>query len=219
MSNEQHETNRKFYDRISRAYDLLADADEHKAREAGERLLQLAPGERVLELGFGTGNSIINMAASVGPAGRVYGIDVSPGMLEVARKKINEKGLSDRVELKTGDARELPYEEASFNAVFASFTLELFPPDDIPVVLGQVRRVLRPGGRLGVVSMATVEQGQHASLIEKTYLWMHRHFPHIVDCRPLDPAQFLRDAGFVVQSEITMEIWTMPVKAVVGTKE
>ena len=218
MSSEKSEANREFYDRISRAYDLIAEADEHKAREAGERLLELRPGERVLEIGFGTGNSVINMAESVGPTGKVYGLDVSPGMLEVAQRKIGDKALSDRIELSTGDARELPYEDESFDAAFAGFTLELFPLSEIPAVLGELRRVLRTGERLGVVSMAKVEQGQRASLIEKTYIWMHRHFPHIVDCRPIDPVKCLQDAGFTIQDEIDMEIWTMPVKAIVGVK-
>jgi ubiquinone/menaquinone biosynthesis C-methylase UbiE len=218
MASEQHEANRKFYDRISRAYDLIAEADEHKAREAGERLLKLIPGEGVLEIGFGTGNSVISMAESIGPAGKIYGIDVSPGMLKVAQAKIADKGLSDRVELITGDARNLPYEDESFSASYASFTLELFLPDDIPVVLAQVRRVLKKGGRFCVVSMAKVKQGQHPSLLEKTYVWMHRHFPHIVDCRPIDPVQCLHDAGFNIRDEIKMDIWTLPVKAVVGTK-
>jgi ubiquinone/menaquinone biosynthesis C-methylase UbiE len=218
MTGEEDVANRKFYDRMSRAYDLLAEADEHEVREAGERLLKLTPGERVLEIGFGTGNSIISMAESVGPAGKVCGIDVSPGMLEVAQAKIADKGLSDRVELITGDARDLPYEDESFNASFACFTLELFSPDDIPEVLGQVCRVLYKGGRLGVVSMAKVEQGQRPSLLEKTYIWMHRHFPHIIDCRPIDPVQCLHNAGFNIRDEMKMHIWTMPVKAIVGTK-
>jgi demethylmenaquinone methyltransferase/2-methoxy-6-polyprenyl-1,4-benzoquinol methylase len=105
-----------------------------------------------------------------------------------------------------------------FDAAFTSFTLELFPLDDIPVVLAEIRRVLRDGGRLGVVSMATVKQGERASLLEKTYVWMHRHFPHIVDCQPIDVAQCLADAGFDVQDEIDMEIWTMPVRAVLGVE-
>ena len=218
MTNEHHESNRKFYDRISRAYDLIAEADEHKIREAGESLLKLTAGEKVLEIGFGTGNSIISMAESVGPSGKVYGIDVSGGMLEVAQRKIADKGLSDRVELITGDARDLPYEDESFSASFSSFTLELFPPDDIPVVLAQLHRVLVKGGRLCVVSMAEVEQDQRSSIFEKTYVWMHRHFPHIVDCRPIDPTRVLHDAGFTVRDEIKMDIWTMPVKGVMGIK-
>jgi demethylmenaquinone methyltransferase/2-methoxy-6-polyprenyl-1,4-benzoquinol methylase len=88
MTSEHRETNQMFYDRISRAYDFVADSGEHKAREAGERLLKLTSGERALEIGFGTGNSIINLATSVSPTGKVCGIDVSPGMLAVAEEKV-----------------------------------------------------------------------------------------------------------------------------------
>jgi demethylmenaquinone methyltransferase/2-methoxy-6-polyprenyl-1,4-benzoquinol methylase len=218
VTNEHRKTNQTFYDRISRAYDFIADANEHTAREAGERILELTPGERVLEIGYGTGNSIVNLAAAVGTSGKVCGIDVSPGMQAVAQEKVADQGLSCCVELQVGDARELPCEDNTFDAAFTSFTLELFPPDDIPLVLAQVRRVLRTGGRLGAVSMATVGPGERASLLEKTYVWMHRHFPHIVDCQPIDVVGFIQDSGFEIQDEVDMEIWTMPVKAVVGIK-
>lgn len=218
MTDEHRETNQSFYDRISQAYDFISDANEHKARETGEEALKLKSGECVLEIGFGTGNSIVNLANAVGPGGNVSGIDVSPGMLAVTEKKLSEEGLSDRVELKVGDARKLPYEDGTFDAAFSSFTLELFPQDGIPGVLAELRRVLKDGGRLGVVSMATVKPDQKASLLEKTYVWMHRHFPHIVDCQPIDVVRFVADAGFEVQDEIDMEIWTMPVRAVVGVK-
>ncbi len=216
MQDSQQTTNQSFYDRISHAYDMIADSNEHKARETGEVALAIRPGERVLEIGFGTGNSLLHLAQAVGPTGQVCGIDVSPGMLSVAQGKLDTSGLSDRVKLVVGDARTLPFEADSFDAAFTSFTLELFPLSDIPTVLQEVRRVLRPGGRLGVVSMATVRDGQKASALEKTYIWMHQHFPHIVDCQPIDAAQFLREAGFEVRHEQEMEIWTMPVRAVVG---
>ena len=218
MISKPHETNRKFYDRISQVYDIISEANEHKAREAGERLLNLKLGEHVLEIGYGTGNSVINMAEFVGPSGKVYGIDVSPGMLKVAQAKIAERDLLGRIELRTGDARDLPYEDELFSAAFASFTLEIFARDDIPMVLAQVRRTLQKGGRFAIVSMAKVEQGEHSSFLGQTYIWMHRHFPHIVDCRPIDPAQCLFDAGFTIQEELTMDIWTIPVKAIVGLK-
>jgi ubiquinone/menaquinone biosynthesis C-methylase UbiE len=218
MSNEHRETNQSFYDRISEAYDFIADSNEHKARENGEQALNLQPGEHVLEIGFGTGNSIVNLAKSVGSSGQACGIDVSPGMKAVAEKKVSAAGLTDCVRLSVGDARELPYDDNAFDAVFTSLTLELFPVEDIPVVLAEVRRVLRNGGRLGVVSMATVKDGDKASVLEKTYVWMHQHFPHIVDCQPIDVEQFVNNAGFHIQTVEEMEIWTMPVRAVVGVK-
>jgi demethylmenaquinone methyltransferase/2-methoxy-6-polyprenyl-1,4-benzoquinol methylase len=212
------ESNKAFYDRISKAYDLIADHDEHLAREAGERSLGLLAGERVLELGFGTGNSIVNLARLVGDSGNVVGIDVSSGMLEVAQGKVDREGLGGRVELKIADARELPYGPETFDAVFASFTLELFPEDQIPDVLAEVDRVLRPGGRLGIVSMAQVKRDDHPGLLERAYIWMHRHFPHIVDCRPIDVAQVVTAAGFEVVEQTDFSIWTMPVALVISRK-
>jgi demethylmenaquinone methyltransferase/2-methoxy-6-polyprenyl-1,4-benzoquinol methylase len=100
--------------------------------------------------------------------------------------------------------------------VYTSFTLELFPAADIPVVLAEARRVLKPGGRVGVVSMATVRPGHPTSALERTYVWMHRHFPHLVDCRPIDTEGVVAAAGFRVTAVEDLEIWTMPVRVVVG---
>ncbi len=218
MTNETRETNQSFYDRISEAYDFIADSNEHTVREAGEQALKLQPGETVLEIGYGTGNSIINLAKAVGMEGKVFGLDVSPGMQAVAEKKVSAAGLSGCVHLRVGDAHELPYEDSALDAVFMSLTLELFPLEEIPLVLAEIRRILKDGGRLGVVSMGTVNEGQKASVLEKTYVWMHRHFPHIVDCQPIDVVQFVKDAGFEIQTVEEMEIWTMPVRAVVASK-
>ena len=217
MSEQVPATNQSFYDRISHAYDLISDAGEHKAREQGEQTLNVQSGENVLEIGFGTGNTLLHLAEAVGASGRVSGLDVSTGMLEVATRKVESKGLADRVDLSVGDARQLPYEDDSFDAVFASFTLELFSLNDIPAVLAEVARVLKPGGRLGVVSMATVQEGEKASALEKTYVWMHQHFPHIVDCQPIDVVELVEGAGLQVQEKVEMTIWTMPVRCVVAT--
>jgi ubiquinone/menaquinone biosynthesis C-methylase UbiE len=213
-----HESNRAFYDRISQAYDTIADASERPARLTGLHLLAVKPGERVLEVGCGTGNELLDLAELVGPGGKVLGIDISPGMLAVAQQKLSLKPLPSPVELLVGDARQLPYEDGSCDAVYSSFTLELFPDDDMATVLREVRRVLRPGGRFGVVSMATVPAGSHPSVLEGAYVWMHRHFPHIVDCRPIDAAAALEAAGYRVAARNDLAIWTMPVQAVVGEK-
>jgi len=216
MKNVHSETNRSFYDRISRSYDLIADSGEHAAREQGEQALDLQPGEAVLEIGFGTGNSLLEFAKRVGPEGSVAGVDISPKMRAVAEEKLRAKGLGDRVTLKIGDARQLPYDDGVFDAAFMSFTLELFPLEDIPLVLNETARVLKPEGRAGVVCMATVPEGARASALEKTYVWMHRHFPHIVDCQPIDVVRLLSESGFSIAAEQEIEIWTMPVRIVVG---
>jgi demethylmenaquinone methyltransferase/2-methoxy-6-polyprenyl-1,4-benzoquinol methylase len=210
---------RSFYDRISQAYDLISDAGESAARNQGIELLNLQPGEKVLDIGYGTGSAAIELAQRVGPSGQVWGIDISPGMNRVAEKKVQEAGLVTTVKLEVGSALKLPYDDGAFDAVYMSFTLELFPEDDIAVALAEARRVLRSGGRIGVVAMATVRDGAQDSLLEKSYKWTHLHFPHIVDCRPIDVEKWISRAGFTLTQGDRLDIFTMPVAAVVARKE
>lgn len=206
----------QFYDRISHAYDLIADGGEHEARERGLQLLEVQPGESVLEIGYGTGHSLVQLAKSVGESGRVTGIDISSGMRDVAQKRVSESGVESRVELLVGEVPPLPMLDKSFDVVTMSFTLELFPLDSIPEVLAECRRVLKPGGRLGVVSMATIAEGEDASVLERTYIWMHTHFPHIVDCQPIPVERLITEAGFTLDKQERISLFTMPVAIVVA---
>jgi len=212
------ETARQFYDRISGAYDAIADGGEHKARERGLQVLAVQPGDHVLEVGYGTGHSLVALAEAVGEGGRVSGIDISEGMRDVAAKRVAEAGLADRVELTVGEVPPLPYDDNRFDVVSLSFTLELFPLESIPAVLTEIRRVLKDGGRLGVVSMATVLPGEKDSALEITYKWMHRHFPHIVDCQPIEAERFIGDSGLMIQQQERLSLFTMPVAVVVAQK-
>ncbi|TWU55825.1 class I SAM-dependent methyltransferase [Rubripirellula reticaptiva] len=205
-----------FYDRISHVYDLIADGGEHVAREKGLELLAVQPGESVLEVGFGTGHSVVTLADAVGEHGKVSGIDISPGMRDVAMKRVREADCADRVDLVVQAAPPLPFADDSFDVVTMSFTLELFLLDTIPAVLAECRRVLKPGGRLGVVSMAAVEDGDRESALERTYIWMHTHFPHIVDCQPIPLEKMLQDAGFVMTRHERTDLFTMPVAIAVA---
>jgi demethylmenaquinone methyltransferase/2-methoxy-6-polyprenyl-1,4-benzoquinol methylase len=207
---------RAFYDRISRVYDLLADAAEHDARAAGLRLLGVRAGERVVEVGFGTGHALVQLARSVGERGSVAGVDFSPGMAGIARDRLVGAGLLDRVDLRCEAIPPLPYADGSFDAAFLSFTLELFPDGAIPFVLSELRRVLRADGRVAVVAMYAPPSDTRDSVLERAYRWMHRHFPHIVDCRPIDVEGVLRAAGFRITGRAGLEIWTLRVAAVVA---
>lgn len=210
---------KSFYDRISKVYDALSDSSERKARQLGIELLTPKPGERILEIGFGTGHGLVELARRVGPEGRIDGVDISVGMREVATNRIESEGLSDRIGLELAAVPPLPYPDDAFNAVAMSFTLELFADAQISQVLAEVRRVLRPGGRLGLVAMSEPDEGEHDSLMEKAYKWMHRHFPHIVDCRPIDASRHLAAAGFSIQRQETVTIWTMPVVVLTAKPE
>jgi hypothetical protein len=66
--------------------------------------------------------------------------------------------------------------------------------------------------------MARVRDDEPPSLVERAYVWMHRHFPHIVDCRPIDAAAVVESAGFTVEKRQELKIWTLPVAVVVARK-
>ncbi|MCA9031746.1 MAG: class I SAM-dependent methyltransferase [Planctomycetaceae bacterium] len=206
----------QFYDRISHAYDLIADGGEHVARERGLELLAVQAGESVLEIGYGTGHSIVALAKAVGESGQVKGVDISSGMRDVAQKRVDAEGVQANVELLVGSVPPLPFEDDTFDVVTMSFTLELFPLETIPAVLAECRRVLKPGGRVGVVSMATVAEGDKASMLERTYIWMHTHFPHIVDCQPIPLEELVTKAGFTLSKQERIDLFTMPVSIVVA---
>jgi ubiquinone/menaquinone biosynthesis C-methylase UbiE len=139
---------RQSYNSMSRFYGFLSNGSEKKfVKTAIEGFLKPQEGERVLEPGFGSGQVLAALAKAVGDEGKAYGIDISDGMVEVTRKRLQKEGLNKRVELTRGDAADLPYEDGFFDAVFMSFTLELFDAPEIPVVLKECWRVLKEDGR------------------------------------------------------------------------
>ena len=176
-------------------------------------MLDAKDGEQILEIGFGTGRCIVSMARSVGASGRIYGIDISRGMLDITSVRVAKAGLSDRVVLKRDDAAVLPFDSDYFDAVFMSFTLELFDAAQIPSILQECKRVLRIGGRICVVAMCRKEK---ASIISKLYEWAHRRFSEYVDCRPISARQELQNEGFVICESKQMSVWGLPVETVLA---
>lgn len=214
-STRQQDSARASYDLLSRWYDLLTGSSERKLAAKGITLLDVKPGEELLEIGFGTGHTLVSLARAVGVTGKVNGIDISPGMLTVASKRIAKAGLTDRVELATGDAASLPYPATSQSAVFMSFVLELFPTPITSRVLAECRRVLRHDGRLCVVAMAAT---QKSNLITRLYLLSHKLAPRFVDCRPIFVDRVVAEAGFSIINNDTHSLFGLAVKIVLATK-
>lgn len=199
------------YDRLSGWYDLLTNPSERKSRDLGLKLLRVVEGEKALVIGSGTGHGILTLAQAVGDTGKVFGIDLSEGMLEVARERVSAAGLAERVQLQRGDATMLPFAAEFFDAVFMSFTLELFDTPEIPIVLQECRRVLKMDGRICVVAMSKL--GKERFMV-KLYEWAHRKMPGYVDCRPIYVREAVEEAGFRAAEIINNSIWGLPVEIV-----
>ncbi len=210
---QSKEETKVFYNKIAGVYDLLSEHAERPMREKGLAMLSAQPGEKILEVGFGTGHCLVNLAKSVGVEGRVYGIDISEKMAAIADDLVARENLSDRVELTCGDAEFSPYRSDSLDAVFTSFTLELFDTPKLPEVLRDWKRVLKPGGRLVVVALSKVgNQG----IVMKAYEWSHRHFPNLIDCRPIYVERAI-DAACFTAIEVSVEHMWVPVEIVLAS--
>jgi ubiquinone/menaquinone biosynthesis C-methylase UbiE len=203
------------YDRLSRWYDWLASGSERPLAELGLKKINVSSGETVLEIGFGTGHSLLVLATAVGEAGQVHGIDISHGMVKVAGGKIAHANMSQRISLEQGDAAVLPFHSNAFHAIFISFALELFDTSEISTVLLECRCVLRPGGRICVVAMTRDEQ---ENLPQRIYEWFHQHLPAYVDCRPIFVRSVLDLAGFQMQEVVRKYMWGLPVDICVALK-
>ncbi|MGI5128394.1 arsenite methyltransferase [Pseudonocardia sp. CA-107938] len=107
----------------------------------------LEPGETVLDLGSGAGADVLISARRVAPGGRVYGLDMTPEMLELARANAATAGV-DNVEFLQGYLEEIPLPDASVDVVISNCVINLAA--DKTVVLREAARVLRPGGRFAV---------------------------------------------------------------------
>jgi demethylmenaquinone methyltransferase/2-methoxy-6-polyprenyl-1,4-benzoquinol methylase len=203
---------RSNYNRLSRWYDWISGT-EARYRQLGINVLKVQTGERVLEIGFGTGDCLVDLARQVGPDGLVCGIDLSDGMAAVAGQRLSNAGLTHRVPLLLGDAVQVPFAPHSFDAVFMSFTLELMDTPEIPLVLHQCSRVLSSNGRLGLVTLVKTENPGFA---ERTYEWFHARMPVFVDCRPIIAQAALREAGFEIVELISEKMWGLPLEILVG---
>jgi len=208
------------YDRLSRWYDLLSGGAERALREAGLRELGVCEGERVLEIGAGTGAALVELAQAAGPAGLAMGVDLSLGMCRETELRIADFRLRIGRPLNAaivfGDAVHIPLAGGILDAVFVSFTLELFDESDMRAVLAECRRVLRAGGRLCVVAMAVPDR---PTPMTRLYAWAHRRFPVAIDCRSIAVAQALAQGGFRAEGLARHSVWGLPVEIALARVE
>ncbi len=119
---------------------------------------QIVPGERVLDVGCGTGDLTLRAKERAGLAGQVCGIDPGPERSEVARRKAARAHAE--VDFRVGVIERLPYPDASFDVVLSSLMMHHLPADLKPIGLAEIRRVLKPTGRLIIIDMKSLLEQQ-----------------------------------------------------------
>jgi demethylmenaquinone methyltransferase/2-methoxy-6-polyprenyl-1,4-benzoquinol methylase len=148
------------FDGIAPRYDLLNRIAslglDNSWRRRAVRALALPDAAVVLDLATGTGDVALQIAESY-PAARIIGVDPSEGMLAIARDKIARAGLAERIELRLGDACELPFARASLDGVIIAFGIRNVP--DRAGALAEMARVTRPSGRVVVLELSEPEPG------------------------------------------------------------
>jgi demethylmenaquinone methyltransferase/2-methoxy-6-polyprenyl-1,4-benzoquinol methylase len=149
---------RSMFDGIAGVYDLLNTAMtaglHHRWRARAADLARVGRGDRVLDVATGTGDLALELAGRVGLEGEVIGSDFSEGMLARARVKARAGDTQDDcLRFEWGDALELPYAEDSFDAATVGFGARNF--SDLAKGLGEMVRVVRPGGRVVVLEITT----------------------------------------------------------------
>ncbi len=173
--------------------------------QRGETLkaLDLKQGERVLDIGAGMGLLAYEMAATVGPEGRVSGIDISDDMLALARRRCADQPWT---EFRNADATALPYEDESFDAAVSTQVYEYVP--DIPKALAELHRVLRPGGRAVILDTdygSLVMHTENPERMNRVLAAWDEHFVYGDLPRTLSPR--LRDAGFTLRERAVVPMF------------
>ncbi len=155
------------YDRVAPLYEIWARLTESRARR---RVLELAlsePADDILEVATGTGVQLVNLASG-NPHAHTVGVELSDRMLASTRARLRSAGL-DRVGLLPADARRLPFSDNTFELLVNSYMLDLLPREEIPRVLREFSRVLKPGGRLLLSNMTKGRRAASGSGTRSTH--------------------------------------------------
>ena len=175
---------------LARSYDFWSALTESRAAARALEVADFRPGESVLEVAVGTGILFSELAQSNGLK-RCVGIEPSKAMLCRARRRLASQ-MKERTAFCRADARQMPFTAESFDVIMNCYMLDLIPESDIPKVLREFRRVLKPTGRLVLLVMA-----RQNWLIQSIWMSVYTLSPTLVGgCRPVSLSAYLTAGGW-----------------------
>ncbi|HET6347767.1 MAG TPA: methyltransferase domain-containing protein [Candidatus Krumholzibacteria bacterium] len=198
------------YDHVAARYDLQHSFLTANSDQRGRILLverAVAAGDTVLDCGAGTGSTGLLAAERVGASGKVVLLDSSEGMLSIAREKASRTHLEDRVEFRTGDMLDLPFEDNRFDVVLSTYSM--CPVYDPSKAAREAYRVTRPGGRIGVAHSTDPQRPWVKWMADRveSVVW---HLPSVsLGCRSVAVLPTLEDlgCGIIFEKRIGVPLW------------
>ena len=201
----------RVYDRVSGHYDVQHGVLTAHADQRGRRILvesTVGHADRVLDCGAGTGSTALLAARRMGAQGSVTLIDMSPGMLGVARERAEAAGLEPSMTFEIGDLLRLPFADDTFDVALSTYSL--CPVGDPVKGAKEMLRVVRPGGLMGIAHSADPTGAFTRALahIVESVVW---RFPSIsLGCRSVEVLSALEEAGCRVRFRKTIGVPLWP---------
>jgi ubiquinone/menaquinone biosynthesis C-methylase UbiE len=181
------------YDRKASVYDMWGILTETRARKRALELADIHDGQDILEVAVGTGLAFRDIVKR-NPHGTNFGIDISPGMLSKARKRM-ERLAERNYTLSEGTALGLDAEDESFDTLVNNYMFDLIEFNTMGAILTEFNRVLKKGGKLILVNMTLGER-----FGSRFYDWIYRISPKTMGgCRGVRMADILPQYGFKVE--------------------
>jgi len=203
---------RTLYNSLSGIYDLWGLLAESKARNRAIELAGIKDGQNILEVAVGTGLAFYKIVKG-NRKGQNLGIDISPGMLDKAKKRLSKlAGVSYQLEL--GSAFHLPAGDGQFDLLVNNYMFDLIPFDEMDGILAEFKRVLKEGGKLVLVNMTKGEQFGSG-----LYDLIFRLSPKSMGgCRGVRLSDRLMDQGFQVETREYHQQLLFPSEVIVAYK-
>lgn len=187
---------RRIYDLWSHGYDFVAEPFQRAARRAALEKAAVQPHDKVLEVAVGTGAALLDIAGRLGPLGVACGVDLSAKMLATCRRRLNG-GLDNQAALFEANALKLPFADNAFDVLFNAYMLNLVRLVEIPEVLREFFRVLKPSGRLVLLNYSKAKADER-TWWERIYERLPRGLAGYLlgGCRPVVVEAHSLQAGF-----------------------